>query len=132
VPLIVIQRQLGHSNLGITSIYLQGIDNGEIIETVYARRAPMIQSTHRAGSDRKRIASAARRAREHSDRRWIDRADRQPDVEARPEVAAPWRGLKVRRRVKPSSDARGVSAEATPNWGRRRRGLAQGGAAGSA
>jgi integrase len=29
VPLIVIQRQLGHSNLGITSIYLQGIDNAE-------------------------------------------------------------------------------------------------------
>ena len=42
VPLIVIQRQLGHSNLGITSVYLQGIDNGEIIETVHARRAPMI------------------------------------------------------------------------------------------
>ncbi len=42
-PLIVIQRQLGHSNLGITSIYLQGIDNAEIIETVHARRAPMIQ-----------------------------------------------------------------------------------------
>jgi site-specific recombinase XerD len=42
VPLIVIQRQLGHSNLGITSIYLQGIGNGEIIETVHARRAPMI------------------------------------------------------------------------------------------
>ena len=42
VPLIVIQRQLGHSNLGSTSIYLQGIDNGEIIETVHARRAPMI------------------------------------------------------------------------------------------
>ena len=42
VPLIVIQRQLGQSNLGITSIYLQGIDNGEIIETVHARRAPMI------------------------------------------------------------------------------------------
>jgi integrase/recombinase XerD len=41
VPLIVIQRQLGHSNLGITSVYLQGID-GEIIETVHARRAPMI------------------------------------------------------------------------------------------
>ncbi len=35
VPLIVIQRQLGHSNLGITSIYLQGIDNAEIIETVH-------------------------------------------------------------------------------------------------
>jgi hypothetical protein len=26
VPLIVIQRQLGHTNLGITSIYLQGIE----------------------------------------------------------------------------------------------------------
>jgi site-specific recombinase XerD len=42
VPLIVIQRQLGHSNLGITSIYLQGIDNAEIIDTVHARRAPMV------------------------------------------------------------------------------------------
>jgi site-specific recombinase XerD len=42
VPLIVIQRQLGYSNPGITSIYLQGIDTAEIIETVHARRAPMI------------------------------------------------------------------------------------------
>jgi site-specific recombinase XerD len=42
VPLIVIQCQLGHSNLGITSVYLQGIDNAEITETVHARRAPMI------------------------------------------------------------------------------------------
>jgi len=42
VPLLVIQRQLGHSNLGITSVYLQGIDNAEIIDTVHARRAPMI------------------------------------------------------------------------------------------
>jgi integrase len=42
VPLIVIQRQLGHTNLGITSIYLQGIDNAEIIDTGHARRAPMI------------------------------------------------------------------------------------------
>src|SRR5690349_14964069 len=42
VPLIVIQRQLGHSNLGITSISLQGIDNAEIIDTVHARHAPMI------------------------------------------------------------------------------------------
>jgi integrase len=41
-PLIVIQRQLGHTNRGITSIYLQGIDNTEIIDTVHARRAPMI------------------------------------------------------------------------------------------
>jgi integrase/recombinase XerD len=42
VPLIVIQRQLGRSNLGITSIYLQGIDNAEIIDTVHSRRAPMV------------------------------------------------------------------------------------------
>ena len=42
VPLVVIQRQLGHSNLGITSIYLQGIDNAEIIDTVHSRRPPMI------------------------------------------------------------------------------------------
>jgi site-specific recombinase XerD len=42
VPLVVIQRQLGHSNLGITSVYLHGIDNAEIIDTVHARRAPMI------------------------------------------------------------------------------------------
>jgi site-specific recombinase XerD len=42
VPLIVIQRQLGHTNLGITSIYLQGIDNTEIIDTVHARHAPMV------------------------------------------------------------------------------------------
>jgi site-specific recombinase XerD len=42
VPLIVIQRQLGHSNLGITSIYLQGIDNAEIIDTIHSRRAPMV------------------------------------------------------------------------------------------
>ena len=29
------------ANLGITSIYLQGIDNSEIIDTVHARPAPM-------------------------------------------------------------------------------------------
>jgi site-specific recombinase XerD len=42
VPLIVIRRQLGHTNLGITSIYLQGIDNTELIDTVHARHAPMV------------------------------------------------------------------------------------------
>ena len=40
VPLIVIQRQLGPSNLGMTSTYLQGIDNGEIIEAVHAAARP--------------------------------------------------------------------------------------------
>ena len=45
VPLNVIQRQLGHRNLGVTSIYLQGIDPGEIIETVHARQPPMIPAS---------------------------------------------------------------------------------------
>ena len=37
VPLIVIQRQLGHTSLGVTSIYLQGIDSAEIIDAVHSR-----------------------------------------------------------------------------------------------
>jgi integrase/recombinase XerD len=45
VSLNVIQRQLGHSNLGTTSIYLQGIDIEEIISTVHARRTPMMSAT---------------------------------------------------------------------------------------
>ena len=47
VPLNVIQRQLGHTNLGVTSIYLQGIDNAEITATVHARSAPMIPASTR-------------------------------------------------------------------------------------
>jgi integrase/recombinase XerD len=42
VPIMVIQRQLGHANLGITPIYLQGIDNAEITDTVHHRVAPVI------------------------------------------------------------------------------------------
>jgi integrase len=45
VPLVVIQRQLGHANLGITSIYLQGIDSAEIIDTVHARPSPVISAS---------------------------------------------------------------------------------------
>ena len=45
VSLNVIQRQLGHANLGTTSIYLQGIDIEEIISTVHERRAPMMSAT---------------------------------------------------------------------------------------
>ncbi len=44
VPLVVIQRQLGHANLGITSIYLQGIDSSEIIDTVHGRPSPTISA----------------------------------------------------------------------------------------
>src|SRR5437588_8292303 len=32
IPLPIIQRQLGHAHLGITSIYLQGIDTREIVD----------------------------------------------------------------------------------------------------
>jgi integrase len=42
VPLNVIQRQLGHTDLGVTSVYLQGIDNAEIINTIHARTPPMM------------------------------------------------------------------------------------------
>jgi integrase len=49
VPLVVIQRQLGHSNLGITSVYLQGIDSSEIVDTVYRRPAPVLPAS--AGLD---------------------------------------------------------------------------------
>jgi site-specific recombinase XerD len=42
LPLFVIQRHLGHSDLGITSVHLQGIANVEISETVHVRRQPMI------------------------------------------------------------------------------------------
>ena len=45
IPLPIIQRQLGHAHLGVTSIYLQGIDNAEIIDAVHARRPPVIPAT---------------------------------------------------------------------------------------
>jgi site-specific recombinase XerD len=50
VPMVVIQRQLGHAHLGITSIYLQGIDNAEIIDTVHRRAAPVIPASSRLRS----------------------------------------------------------------------------------
>ena len=34
-----------HTNLGVTSVYLQGIDNAEIIATVHAHKAPMIPAS---------------------------------------------------------------------------------------
>jgi hypothetical protein len=39
VPLNVIQRRLGHADLGITSVHLRGIDSGEIVDVVHGRRA---------------------------------------------------------------------------------------------
>ena len=45
VSLNVIQRQLGHSNLGVASINVQGIDSTEIIAAVNARRAPVLRAS---------------------------------------------------------------------------------------
>ena len=45
VALNIIQRQLGHANLGTTSIYLQPIDTAEIIAAVHNRRGPMMSAT---------------------------------------------------------------------------------------
>jgi hypothetical protein len=45
VSLNVIQRQPGHTNLAVTSIYLQGIDTAEIIAAVHARKSPMIPAS---------------------------------------------------------------------------------------
>ena len=47
VPLLVIQRQLGHADLAITSVYLRGIDNTEIVHTVHERPAPMVPAQSR-------------------------------------------------------------------------------------
>jgi hypothetical protein len=40
--MLELRDRVGHANLGVTSIYLQGIDSSEIIETVLTRRAPVI------------------------------------------------------------------------------------------
>jgi site-specific recombinase XerD len=45
VSLDVIQRQLGHANLASPRVYLHGIDNAEIVDTVHARRPPMIPAS---------------------------------------------------------------------------------------
>ena len=45
VPVNIIQRQLGHTDLGTTSVYLQGIDPSEIIDAVRSRKPPTISAT---------------------------------------------------------------------------------------
>ncbi len=45
VPLNSIQRQLGHVNLGTTSVYLKGIDTEESITAVNSRGAPMMPAS---------------------------------------------------------------------------------------
>jgi site-specific recombinase XerD len=45
VAINIMQRQLGHTDLGTTSTYLQGIDPSEIIDAVRSRRQPTISAT---------------------------------------------------------------------------------------
>jgi len=45
VAINIIQRQLGHTDLGTTSAYLQGIDPSEIIDAVRSRKPPTISAT---------------------------------------------------------------------------------------
>ena len=52
ISLLVIQRQLGHADLAITSRYLRGIDNTEIIAAVHERPAPMIPADPRTAPRR--------------------------------------------------------------------------------
>ena len=52
ISLIVIQRQLGHADLAITSRYLQGIDSTEIIQAVHQRPEPMIPAGRQLGIGR--------------------------------------------------------------------------------
>jgi site-specific recombinase XerD len=66
VPLNIIQRQVGHTNLGTTSIYLQGIDPEEIIrhrphtpctDDVRQRRTPAL--TRGCREERERVRAPA-------------------------------------------------------------------------
>jgi hypothetical protein len=47
ISFIVIQRQLGHADLAITSQHLRGIDSTEIIQAVHERPEPMIPASRR-------------------------------------------------------------------------------------
>jgi len=52
ISLIVIQRQLGHADLAITSRYLRGNDNTEIIQAVHERPEPMVPASRRLAPQR--------------------------------------------------------------------------------
>jgi hypothetical protein len=62
VALNFTRRQLSHINLGVTSIYLQGIHNAEIIATVHAETSPMIPATAARTSS---VTTAGRPLQEH-------------------------------------------------------------------
>jgi hypothetical protein len=39
------ERQLGYADLGVTSVYLQGIDNTEVISALRPRQAPVMPAS---------------------------------------------------------------------------------------
>jgi hypothetical protein len=61
IPLPIFQRQLGHAHLGITSIYLRGIDTREIVDMVHHRRAPVIPQAPACGDGEGRKGARDRR-----------------------------------------------------------------------
>jgi hypothetical protein len=91
IPLPIIQRQLGHAHLGITSIYLQGIDTREIVDTVHHRRPPVIPASAGGGNNENQRGA------------WS--AHRAPLVHRRPPVCDRTAG--ERYRCCPESAARG-------------------------
>ena len=83
VPLNAIQRQLGHTNLGVTSMDLQGIDNAEIIATVHPRKAPMIPAAPNSAANRLRPVVAPEPLASRSSVRsgWRTAPDAHPKAE---------------------------------------------------
>jgi hypothetical protein len=97
IPLVVIQRQLGHAHLGVTSVYLQGIDSSEIIDAVHARRPPQIPAT--AGLRRSPLGRRIPRLRQ------LRAPARQPRPRQR--LRPPWRFRPTARdRASGPTDAR--------------------------
>jgi hypothetical protein len=78
VPLVVIQRQLGHVHLGVTSVYLQGIDSAEIIDAVHSRPEPVISappgSQRRSRPIQRRAAGGAARLAIRAQCRSLDQS----------------------------------------------------------
>ncbi len=71
ISLIVIQRQLGHADLAITSRYLRGIDNAEIVQAVHERPEPMIPASRRLAPLRSTADPFLGQAREVAIRRGL-------------------------------------------------------------
>lgn len=49
ISVYLIQRQLGHENLAITTKYLRSIPNSEVVEAIHSRRAPVAPIAHIGG-----------------------------------------------------------------------------------